>query len=259
MDALPLFHRIQGQPVIVLGEGPMAEPKRRLVERAGGIVIHDLQEGIGRGARLAFIAHKDAGMCEADAVRARSAGLLVNVVDRPELCDFTTPSILDRDPVLLAVGTSGASAGLAKQLRLRLETLLPSDLGELARKLFAARERIRAGWPRAGERRMALDEALGPGGPLDPLVEGAAHRVEPWLEGDVNTQPVRLHEIELPSGDPEELTMRQVRLLGQADAILHDPTVPAALLDRARADAVRHPLPYEGPPINGLVIILRLG
>src|SRR3546814_8897751 len=68
----------------------------------------DLQDGMDRGERLAFSAHDDAAMCEADAIRLRDAGLLVNVVDRPELCDFTTPSILERDPVLIAIGTSGA-------------------------------------------------------------------------------------------------------------------------------------------------------
>ena len=77
MDSLPLYHRIAGQPVIVLGEGDAAEAKRRLVERAGGDVICAIQDGIDRGARLAFIAHADAASAEADAIRARCAGLLV--------------------------------------------------------------------------------------------------------------------------------------------------------------------------------------
>lgn len=88
MRSLPLFHRLAGQKVIVLGEGAMAEPKRRLVERAGGEVVGELQEGVDMGARLAFVAHDNATMCEADAIRLRCAGLLVNVVDRPELCEI---------------------------------------------------------------------------------------------------------------------------------------------------------------------------
>jgi uroporphyrin-III C-methyltransferase/precorrin-2 dehydrogenase/sirohydrochlorin ferrochelatase len=113
LPALPLFHRIAGQPVIVLGHGDAAQAKRRLVERAGGQVVEDLAHGIDIGARLAFIAHDNADACMADALRARGAGLLVNVVDRPALCDFTTPSLIDRSPVVVAVGTAGASAGLA--------------------------------------------------------------------------------------------------------------------------------------------------
>ena len=75
------------------------------------------------GARLAFVALPEP---EAAAERLRARGVLVNVPDRPELCDFIVPSVLDRKPVLIAIGTGGASAGLAKALRLRLEVLLPA-------------------------------------------------------------------------------------------------------------------------------------
>ena len=259
MRSLPLFHRIAGQPVIVLGQGAMADPKRRLVERAGGQVVADFQDGVDRGARLAFIAHDDAALCEADAIRLRGAGILVNVVDRPDLCDFTTPSILERDPVLIAIGTSGASAGLAKQLRLRLEALLPADLGTLADGLQAVRAKLRARWPKAAERRMALDAALAAGGPLDPLREGGAERIEGWLAGDAAGEGAGRHVIRLASDDPEDLTLRQARLLGSADCILHDAAVPAAILDRARADARRLLLPYEGAEPRGLVVELRRG
>jgi siroheme synthase (precorrin-2 oxidase/ferrochelatase) len=129
IETLPLFHRLTGQPVIVLGEGDAAEPKRRLVERAGGIIHDDIAQGLSAGARLAFIAHTDRAKAEDDAEKLRQAGVLVNVMDQPDLCDFTVPSILDRSPVLVAVGTGGASAGLAKALRLRLEQLLPPGLG----------------------------------------------------------------------------------------------------------------------------------
>ena len=85
----------------------------------------------------------DTEACEAAAANLRDAGMLVNVVDQPELCDFTTPSILDRDPVLIAVGTGGASAGLAKHLRLRLEQFLPLSLGELAQETVpGARDKL---------------------------------------------------------------------------------------------------------------------
>ena len=122
IPSLPLFHTIAGQTVIVLGSGDVAEARRRLIERAGGVVIGEIQQGVAQGARLAFIARGDAALDEADAMRLRAAGLLVNTADRPELCDFTVPSILDRSPVVVAIGTGGASAGLAKALRLRLET-----------------------------------------------------------------------------------------------------------------------------------------
>lgn len=255
MRSLPLFHRVAGQPVIVLGEGPAAEAKRRLVERAGGEVVSEAEAGIASGARLAFVATDNA---EDDASRLRAAGLLVNVVDRPELCDFTTPSVLDRDPVLIAIGTGGASAGLAKHLRLRLEAIVPESLGLLARSLAAARGKLRQRWPDAADRRRALDAALGPGGTVDPLAEHDESAVEDWLSAANTDSEGRRIEFTLLSDDPGDLTLRQLQALGAADAILFDPAISPAILDRARADAERFALPHEGQR-SGLVVVLRRG
>lgn len=263
LPALPLFHRIAGQPVIVLGEGDAAEAKRRLVRRAGGEPVADLAEGIDRGARLAFIAHDDAASAEADAIRARGAGLLVNVVDRPGLCDFTTPSLVDRAPVIVAVGTAGASAGLAKALRLRFERLLPQGLGTLAEALHAAREALRVRFPDGADRRRALDSALDEGGALDPFRAGAEQAVESWLAAS-EPAPGGHHVVQLRSLDPDDLTLREARLLGQADAVIAPAAVPPAVLARARADAVRLPEGAVAPPgllpglPPGLVVQLRL-
>lgn len=258
IETLPLFHRIAGQPVVVLGTGEAAEAKRRLVDRAGGIVLADLQEGIARGARLAFIAVDEDGAAEAAAIQARRAGMLVNATDRPALCDFTVPSILDRSPVLVAIGTGGVSAGLAKQVRLRLEQLLPDSVGALAKALGSARAALRARYPDAGERRRALDAALGPGGTLDVTDEASAGRVTAWLSG-ADTAGAGLVEIHLRSGDPEDLTLREARLLGSADVVGFEEGVSPRILDRARADARRLAV-APGQVISagpGLVIMLR--
>ena len=260
IGSLPLFHQIRGQKVLVLGEGEAAEPKRRLVERAGGIIEDDMQRAVDEGVRIAFVAYDDARACENAAINLRCAGMLVNVVDMPALCDFTTPSILDRDPVLIAVGTGGASAGLAKHVRLRLERILPETLGDLAKALFGARNRLRERFPQGAERRRALDEALREGGALDALDPASADRVDAWMEGAAAArQATGTQEIALTSTDPEMLTLRDARLLGEADTILLDGDIPEAILARARADAVR--LPYgeavQGETEAGLTVIMR--
>jgi uroporphyrin-III C-methyltransferase/precorrin-2 dehydrogenase/sirohydrochlorin ferrochelatase len=252
IGALPLFHRIAGRPVIVLGEGEAAEARRRLVERAGGVVVGEDDQA----AQLAFVA-LDAPEEVAALLRAR--GLLINVADRPDLCDFTAPSILDRSPVLIAIGTGGASAGLAKALRLRLEALLPASLGSLAEALREARTKVRVRWPDAGERRRALDEALGEGGMLDPLRATSAGRLDEWLSDTAGPRPGGVVEIRLRSADPEDLTLREARLLGSADVLAHEPGVSREVLDRARADAARVALARgeAAPGDGGLVVVLR--
>ena len=252
--SLPLLHRIAGKRVVVVGEGEMGEAKTRLVERAGGIPCGEPE---AHHAKLAFIALEDEKAARAAAKRLSDRGLLVNVADMPELCEFTTPSIIDRDPVLIAIGTSGASAGMAKQLRLRLEKLLPAALGKLAAGLQDAREDMRSKFPDGADRRRALDEALAEGGMLDPLDPDAADKITKWLTDAAQPTGPEVLEIQLNSNDPEDLTLRQARLLGTVDVLVHDREVPDAILDRARADALRRPLPYDEAPAHGLTIILK--
>lgn len=247
MHSLPLFHRVAGRSVIVLGEGAMAEAKARLVERAGGVVVGEDDPD----ARLAFVA-LDAP--EEAAARLKACGVLVNVADRPELCDFTLPSVLERGPVLVAVSTGGASAGLAKALRLRLETLLPAALGPLAEALAAARGAMRARWPDAVARRAAIDSALAEGGALDPLA--GTGDIDRWLSGDDGATGAVTAEIVLRSDDPDDLTLREARLLGTADVIRHAADVSGEILIRARADAERRGLDDERPD-HGLTVILK--
>ncbi len=253
MHSLPLLVRLTGQPVILLAEGEAGEAKRRLLERAGAVLVGEEDAT----ARLAFVA-LDAP--EEAAERLRGQGLLLNVTDRPDLCDFTVPSILERGPVLIAVGTGGVSAGLAKALRLRLETMLPASLGQLAERLGAARGTLRTRWPDNSDRRRAIDTALSEGGALDPLSAESADRIAGWLEsGEAGSGGIA--EFCLSSDDPDDLTLRQARWLGAADQVAYEPGVAPAILNRARADAIRQEL-REGTSIArsvGLTVIIRRG
>lgn len=234
--------------MIVLGEGAAAEAKRRLVERAGGLVVGEDDAE----AKLAFVVLENP---EPVAAKLRARGLLVNVADRPELCDFTLPSVLERGPMLVAVSSGGASAGLTKALRLRLEAMLPQALGRLAEALGAARERIKQRWPDPDERRRVLDAAVGEGGTLDLLGDHGDRALERWLDG-ADAFAVSTQEFTLDSDDPDDLTLRQARLLGTADIVRHDPRISEVILVRARADAERRLLD-DPRPDRGVVIVLR--
>lgn len=234
-----------------MGDGDAADAKRRLLERAGAVVVGE--EG---HAALAIVALDDDAEAAAAVLRLKARSILVNAVDRVALCDFTLPAIVDREPVLIAIGTGGASAGLAKALRQRLEAILPQSLGALANQLNAARDTLRSKYPDGTMRRQAIDAALAEGGPLDPLSGGSD--VSLWLASDTDVPADRTETLTLHSSDPDDLTLRQARQLASASMIFHDAQVPAAILNRARADAGRASgmAPEQAGP--GLTLIVKL-
>ena len=241
MDALPVFLRLSGRAVVLVGDGEAADAKRRLIEAAGGTVVADHRPGV----TLAFVALDEP---EATAARLRAAGCLVNVVDRPGLCDFTVPAIVDRSPVIVAIGTGGASASLATALRQRLERLLPARLGGLAAALKGQRGALAARWPDVADRRRVLAAALAEGGRLDPLADPDPADVA-MLDAPAADRTVT---ILLRSDDPDDLTLREARWLAQADRLAAAGDVPEAVLGRARRDAVR-----DGASGGGLTVVVR--
>jgi uroporphyrin-III C-methyltransferase/precorrin-2 dehydrogenase/sirohydrochlorin ferrochelatase len=260
--SLPLFVRLEGRAVVLLGEGDAADAKRRILERAGAAIV-----GEDTDARLAIVAIEDDEAAHAAVARLKARGMLVNAVDRPALCDFTLPAIVDRAPVLIAIGTGGVSAGLAAALRQRLEALLPAGLGRVAEWLHAARDDLRERYPDAAERRRAIADMLAEGGALDPLtdhphpstlrVSSLSHREREGApearkgEGD----DAQIAHIHLSSPDPDDLTLRQARLLANADRVVRLGDVPAAILDRARADAPRLTAMPDAAP--GLTVVIE--
>ncbi|MBS0521567.1 MAG: uroporphyrinogen-III C-methyltransferase, partial [Proteobacteria bacterium] len=176
------------------------------------------------------------------AAAARAAGVPVNVVDRPAISDFIMPAIVDRGDVVVAISTGGSSPTLATTLRARIEALVPERIAVVAslakafrrqvNDLMAEPARRRAFWCRivegpAGRLALAGDEA------------GARRVVVSELNG-TNRPGASVgiaHIVGAGPGDPDLLTLLAARLLQEADAILHDDLVPAAILNRARRDA----------------------
>jgi uroporphyrin-III C-methyltransferase / precorrin-2 dehydrogenase / sirohydrochlorin ferrochelatase len=252
MQQLPIFVNLAGRAVILLGEGEAAEAKARLVHAAGGAVVsEDTQD-----AALAFIAIDDNAQAQAAATRLRVRGLLVNVVDKPELSDFLMGAIVDRSPVIVAISTAGTSASLARALRTRLEALLPASLGPLALGIRAARAAASGRFATPAERRRLWDAALADGGVLDPLAvhpdPAAAVALALTHTPDATAQLVT---ITFASADPGDLTLNQLNALARCDLLVAGTDVPPAIIDRARRDAQRRrDLPQPLPP--GLTVQL---
>jgi uroporphyrin-III C-methyltransferase/precorrin-2 dehydrogenase/sirohydrochlorin ferrochelatase len=253
MQSLPIFVALAGRRVILVGDGEAAAAKARLVTAAGGVIVGEE----AAEAAVAFVALDDEADAKAAATRLRARGLLVNVVDRPALSDFLMGSIIDRSPVVVAISTGGATASLARALRGRLEALLPASLGPLADAIGGARRAASAAHPAIADRRRLWERALAEGAALDPLrplVDPAAAVAAAIAGGSAAQNETRV--IDVVSDDPGELTLNQLGWLGRCDTLIVDGAVAAAVVDRARRDAVRLPA-LSDPPPEGLTVVLR--
>lgn len=252
MDQLPLFLPLANRQVILLGTGEPAAAKARLITAAGGI----LADESATNPVLAFVAIEDDAAALAAATRLRQRGLLVNVVDKPAMSDFLMGAIIDRSPVVVAISTGGATASLSRALRTRLESLLPASLGPLAAAIGNARAATAAAHPTPNDRRRLWERALAESAPLDPFrpLENPPAAVAAAIAG-TSAAVTETRIIIVTSADPGDLTLNQLSALGRCDALYVDGPVPAAIIDRARRDAVRL-TSLEAAP-DGLTIILR--
>ena len=266
MKTLPIFLDLQGRRALLVGGGAAALPKARLLLAAGAelhVVASNTDAELRRwadegritlstrafkasdleGVRLAIASASEAeNQALAEAAAARR--IPVNVVDRPELSSFLMPAIVDRDDVVVAISTHGSAPVLARRLRRTVEALLPARLGQLA--AFARRYR--------GALAAAVTDGVARRRFWESFFDGAIAR--DILSGRSEDSPARmLAEINAPGwahaprgrvalvgagpGDPELLTLKALRLLQDADVIVHDKLVGPEVLDYARRDAER--------------------
>ena len=263
MDYLPIFVSTKAQRIVVAGEGQLAEAKCRAVLKTTAAVTlfseaptvamrewaNQLQLTLEtrpctaadlKGVRLVYAASEKEAVNRQLAEWARHAGAWINVLDEPDECDFITPAIVDRDPVVVAIGTEGTAPVLARQIKADVEAMLPQHLGRLARAAQSFRQRVSEvlshGRPRrqfwkaffklalphseASERELALN--------LRSLL--SQHEKLALPEG-------RIALVGAGPGDPELLTMKARRLIHEADVVVYDRLVGSEVLELARREA----------------------
>jgi len=269
MDLLPVFQDVKGRPVLVVGGGTAAARKAELVSRAGAaltVIAPHLSEDMAKlvagrgiahrtgevgaadveGCALVFGASDDMALNERVHALAVSAGVPVNVVDRPDLCQFIMPAILDRDGVVVAVSSGGEAPLLTRMMKARFETLIPAAYGRLARFGGAWRDRVKAAIA-DGDLRRRFWERVFEGTVAELVFAGreseAAHAMEAQLE-DAAGAAARgpLGEVWLVGagpGDPDLLTFRALRLMQQAEVVLYDRLIGDGIMNLVRRDAER--------------------
>ncbi|TXH91706.1 MAG: uroporphyrinogen-III C-methyltransferase [Pseudomonas sp.] len=278
MDFLPLFHKLQGRVVLVVGGGEVALRKARLLSEAGAQlrvvapqIRSELNELVGeggvfqrgyetadlQGVALVIAATDDEPLNARISAEAQALGIPVNVVDAPALCSVIFPAIVDRSPLIVAVTSGGDAPVLARLIRAKIETWIPATYGQLAGLAKKFRQRVKQLFPDVQQRRVFWEDVF-QGQIAESVFAGKLGEGERLLEEKIaGAAPRALGEVYLVGagpGDPDLLTFRALRLMQQADVVLYDRLVAPAIIDLCRRDAERvyvgkrradHALPQE--------------
>ncbi|MEO0917077.1 MAG: NAD(P)-dependent oxidoreductase, partial [Pseudomonadota bacterium] len=267
MKSFPMFIRTTGRKVIIVGGGEQAAQKARLILKTDARIVlaapeldPELQalvdEGkaewhpatpsssVFEGAAMGFIATGCPGL---DACLHGVAGLArcpVNVVDRPDLCDLTTPSLVDRDPVVVAIGTEGTAPVLARHIKTRVEEMLAPNLGGLAALAGRLRTSVAAQIPR--NKRRAFWRWVFADAPRQSWVRGAEREAASQIKNAIAQRQApdtstngSISLVGAGPGARDLLTLRAVERLQEADVIFYDRLMGEDVLELARRDAER--------------------
>jgi len=269
LDHLPIFLNVKGQRALVVGGGTLAARKADLLARAGcdlTVLTPEMNDDLARVVEEYKITHKTGDLSAEDvkgcvivfgasadpAINqkvhelATAAGILVNISDTTDLCDFIMPAIVDRSPLLISISSGGATPLLTRMLKARFETTIPAAYGRLAEFAGSYRDRVKAAITNMARRRRFWETMIA--GPvaehlfsgqeeeatalMDRLLEDAAVDGDKMAEGEV-------YLVGTGPGDPDLLTFRALRLMQQADVVLYDRLIGDGILNLVRRDASR--------------------
>jgi uroporphyrin-III C-methyltransferase/precorrin-2 dehydrogenase/sirohydrochlorin ferrochelatase len=265
MKYLPIFLNIRHKPCLVVGAGSIAARKIELLLKAGadvtvvagnmGSKVSELEkQGAIRcqlrnynpadlkGVKLIIAATNDAELNAEISTMAQAQNIPVNVVDNPALCSFLVPSIIDRNPIQIAISTGGASPVLARLIRSKLESSIPSAYGELAKLAKSYRKNVIQAFANVDLRRRFWESVLE--GPVAELaLSGRMTNAEAMLAELIQSadpDPEYKGEVYLVGagpGDPDLLTFKALRLMQKCDVVVYDRLVSEPIMALVRRDA----------------------
>lgn len=270
MDYLPLCFDVKKKPCLLVGGGKIAYRKAVLLNKAGAL-INVVAPQID--ANLASLAEQSGGVLtqreyrpedldghifiigatDIDTVNqqvaadANQRGLLLNIVDSPDLCNVIFPALIDRTPLLISVSSSGSAPVLARSIRSQIESSVPANIGELGDFIADRRTDVRAALDNNESKVRAFWEQLLDSEISERVLAGRISEAEllfdeyltNTLENDSNSMRGEVYLVGAGPGDPDLLTFKALRLMQRADVVLYDRLVAPAIVDMTRRDAER--------------------
>ncbi len=295
MDFMPFFFDLKGRTCLFVGGGSIATRKARLIAKAGARLItvspymtdemkalveksqgecffREFEESDIDLASIIICATDDKDVNRKVSELAQAKDIPVNVVDAPDLCSIITPAIVDRSPIMIAISSGGEAPMQIRQIRSRLEVMFPSAYGTLAKIASKFRPEVKQKL-KPGDQQLRFWEKVFNGPIAEKAYSGRLDEAEQAIrslltlaEQESITNKTLAGEVYLVGGgpgDPDLLTFKALRLMQQADVVLHDRLVSDGVLNLVRRDAERiyvgkrradHAVPQQN--INQLLVDL---
>jgi len=275
MDYLPIFFKASKKQCLVVGGGDIALRKVNLLINSGALVeciapefcqallerseesaslslTHRAFESMDVNNQALVVSATDDKDLNAIVSRLASAkNIPVNVVDSPDISSFIMPSIVDRSPLLIAISSGGRAPVLARIIRAKLETTIPSAYGKLAQIAGEYRQKVKNKFSNIKDRRAFWESVLS-GVVAEKIMTGRVQSAKKDIEQQLeNATPQQVGEVYLVGagpGDPDLLTFKALRLMQQADVVLYDRLVSEPVMALVRRDAE---LVYVGKKAGG--------
>ncbi|AOA57631.1 siroheme synthase CysG [Acinetobacter larvae] len=291
MDIFPISLKLQQQRCLLVGGGRIAYRKAQLLQRAGAIIdvvapsieadleaivhatagrywatdfaTYQHTDAVLKDYRLVIAATNQAHVNQQVFHVCEQHKILVNSVDDPPHCRFMVPAIVDRSPLVISIASNGSSPVLSRQIRTKIETIIPHAMGKLAQFSGQWRARVKQAIAAPEQRRIFWEELYA--GVLPELLlhdnlQAAEQTMQQALAAWQQPQG-EVYLVGAGPGDPELLTIKALRLMQQADVVIYDRLVSDPILDLCRRDAEKiyvgkaranHTLPQES--INDLLV-----
>lgn len=267
MNYFPVFIASDNINAIVIGGGDVAARKIELLLKASTKITimaeqinanvlrliehyhltwlkHNYKKGLLSDKNLVIAATDNSEVNKAIYAEAQQLNILVNVVDQPDLCTYITPAIIDRDPMLVAISSSGCAPVLVRMLREQIDKTLPDAYGKLAKFSFKFRDHVKARIKGIRNRRTFWEKTLN-GVIGHTVLTGDIKKAEQKLIASLKQQVPppdgEIVFIHTRSGDPDNLTLKAHREMQFADAVFYDDDVNKGLIDYIRRDAEKYP------------------
>lgn len=265
MRYLPIWLDVKDKPCLMVGGGEVAARKSEMLLKSGAqltVVAPKLGVNLQRAVNAGEVQHISSlfnadmlqGMrlvvaaTDIEAVNqeiyaaAKAQGVLINVVDSPEQCDYVNGAVLERDNLTIAISSGGGAPVLTRVIKAKLETLIPAAYGSLSALVSQYRDEVKA---KLGfKERKGFWERVLDGPVAEAALSGQTERAETLLQEEIQrgADEADIGEVYLIGagpGDPDLLTFKALRLLQKADVVVHDRLIAEPIMNLARREAQR--------------------